>query len=56
MQTTATPDPDGNGWILNGTKRYITNAPHADVALIMARNPKGAVAKRTRMFPPFLCR
>ena len=40
MQTTATPDPDGNGWILNGTKRYITNAPHADVALIMARTEK----------------
>jgi len=40
MQTTATPDPDGNGWILNGTKRYITNAPHADVALIMARTQK----------------
>ena len=29
MATTARPDPEGNGWILNGTKRYITNAPHA---------------------------
>ncbi|MEM1053771.1 MAG: acyl-CoA dehydrogenase family protein, partial [Pseudomonadota bacterium] len=29
LQTTAKPDPDGNGWILNGAKRYITNAPHA---------------------------
>ena len=27
MATTAVPDPDGNGWIINGTKRYITNAP-----------------------------
>ncbi len=40
MQTSARPDPSGNGWILNGTKRYITNAPHADVALIMARTEK----------------
>ena len=37
MQTTARPDPSGNGWVLNGTKRYITNAPDAKVALIMAR-------------------
>ncbi|MCB2084549.1 MAG: acyl-CoA dehydrogenase family protein, partial [Sphingomonadaceae bacterium] len=31
LQTTAKPDPDGKpgagGWVLNGTKRYITNAP-----------------------------
>lgn len=25
------------GWVLNGTKRYITNAPSAEVAVIMAR-------------------
>ncbi|MFM7402688.1 MAG: acyl-CoA dehydrogenase family protein, partial [Erythrobacter sp.] len=24
LATTAVPDPEGNGWILNGTKRYIT--------------------------------
>ena len=48
MQTTATPDSDSNpgsgsgagGWILNGAKRYITNAPYADVALVMARTQK----------------
>ncbi len=40
MATTARPDPDGNGWVLNGTKRYITNAPHARVGLIMARTEK----------------
>lgn len=28
------------GWVLNGTKRYITNAPFAKVALIMARTAK----------------
>ncbi len=49
MQTTATPDPDGNGWILNGTKRYITNAPHADVALIMARTEKEALPKNAHV-------
>ncbi|MEP3051900.1 MAG: acyl-CoA dehydrogenase family protein [Erythrobacter sp.] len=49
MQTTATPDPDGNGWILNGTKRYITNAPHADVALIMARTQKEPLPKNAHV-------
>jgi len=49
MQTMATPDPDGNGWILNGTKRYITNAPHANVALIMARTEKEALPKNAHV-------
>ncbi|MGI8943230.1 MAG: acyl-CoA dehydrogenase family protein [Qipengyuania sp.] len=49
MQTTARPDPDGNGWILNGTKRYITNAPHADVALIMARTDKDNLPKNAHV-------
>ncbi len=49
MQTTAVADPDGNGWILNGTKRYITNAPHADVALIMARTDKEALPKNAHV-------
>lgn len=38
LQTTAERRADG--WILNGTKRYITNAPSAQVALIMARTCK----------------
>ena len=49
MATTAKPDPSGNGWILNGTKRYITNAPHADVALIMARTSKEALPKNAHV-------
>ena len=49
LATSATPDPDGNGWILNGTKRYITNAPHADVALIMARTSKEALPKNAHV-------
>jgi len=28
---------DGQGYVLNGTKRYITNAPRADFFLVMAR-------------------
>ena len=36
---------DGNHYVINGTKRYITNAPHAGIFTVMARtNPaiKGA--------------
>ena len=49
MATTAKPDPDGNGWILNGSKRYITNAPHANVGLIMARTEKEALPKNAHV-------
>ncbi|MDO7842092.1 acyl-CoA dehydrogenase family protein [Sphingomonas immobilis] len=35
LKTRATRD--GNGYVLNGTKRYITNAPLAKIGLIMAR-------------------
>ncbi len=28
---------DGNGYVLNGTKRFITNAPHAGLFTVMAR-------------------
>ncbi len=49
MQTFARPDPSGNGWILNGTKRYITNAPQANVALIMARTEKEALPKNAHV-------
>jgi acyl-CoA dehydrogenase len=47
MQTTAVQS--GNGWVLNGTKRYITNAPHANVALIMARTDKEALPKNAHV-------
>ncbi len=47
MQTTAVKG--GNGWVLNGTKRYITNAPHAQVALIMARTEKEALPKNAHV-------
>jgi acyl-CoA dehydrogenase len=47
MQTMAVRS--GNGWVLNGTKRYITNAPDAEVALIMARTSKEALAKNAHV-------
>src|SRR5204863_3387760 len=39
VQTTATPSPDGKAWILNGSKRYITNGGIAQVLTVMARTP-----------------
>ena len=36
LRTTALRD--GKGYVLNGTKRYITNAPRADVFTVMARS------------------
>ncbi len=45
MQTAAVRDDDSDGYVLNGTKRYITNAPFADVALIMARTSKESLPR-----------
>ena len=39
VRTTATPSEDGTAYILNGEKRYITNAAIADVLTVMARTP-----------------
>jgi alkylation response protein AidB-like acyl-CoA dehydrogenase len=39
VQTTATPTPDGSGFVLNGEKRYITNGAIAHVLTVMARTP-----------------
>ncbi len=47
MATTAVRS--GNGYVLNGTKRYITNAPFAKVALIMARTSKQALPKNAHV-------
>jgi acyl-CoA dehydrogenase family member 9 len=42
VQTTATPSADGQTYVLNGTKRYITNGAIADVLTVMARTPDPA--------------
>jgi len=39
VRTRAEPAPDGNGWIINGDKRWITNGGIADVLTVMARTP-----------------
>ncbi|MGZ4966820.1 MAG: acyl-CoA dehydrogenase family protein, partial [Chthoniobacterales bacterium] len=39
VQTTATPTEDGSHYILNGEKRYITNAAIAQCLTVMARTP-----------------
>jgi alkylation response protein AidB-like acyl-CoA dehydrogenase len=36
METTA--EPDGDGYVLDGSKTWITNAPIADVAVVWARD------------------
>jgi glutaryl-CoA dehydrogenase len=33
--------PDGTGWVLSGTKMWITNGSIADVAVVWARTPDG---------------
>jgi len=38
--------PDGDDWVISGSKRYITNAPLADVFMIFARTTPGGPASR----------
>jgi acyl-CoA dehydrogenase len=38
--------PEGDGWVLNGAKRFITNAPLADVFMVFARTDPEARATR----------
>jgi acyl-CoA dehydrogenase family member 9 len=49
VQTTARPSDDGKTYILNGSKRYITNGAIADVLTVMARtpDPRGGDSKIT---------
>lgn len=39
VQTTASPTPDGQAFLLNGQKRWITNGGIAQVLTVMARTP-----------------
>jgi glutaryl-CoA dehydrogenase len=34
---------DGDGWVLNGAKMWITNSPIADIAIIWAKDDEGVV-------------
>ncbi len=35
---------DGDGWVLDGTKMFITNGPIADVCTVLAKAPEGPTA------------
>jgi isovaleryl-CoA dehydrogenase len=48
MRTTATPD--GNDYVLNGSKLYITNGPVADVLLVYAKTSRDKGAKGISAF------
>jgi acyl-CoA dehydrogenase len=39
--------PDGDGWILHGTKQWITNSPFADFCMVFVATDREAVAART---------
>ena len=48
VQTTATPTDDGQGYLLNGQKRWITNGGIAQVLTVMARTPVNSLAPGER--------
>jgi len=48
MNTVA--EQDGDHWIINGSKNWITNGPHADFILVFAANDRAAGYKGTTAF------
>lgn len=52
VQTSATPTEDGQHYVVNGEKRYITNGAIADVLTVMARTP--VPGKETTQVTAFL--
>jgi alkylation response protein AidB-like acyl-CoA dehydrogenase len=49
MSTEAVPTEDGEAYILNGDKLWCTNAPVADLFVVMARTPAREAGKRGRI-------
>jgi alkylation response protein AidB-like acyl-CoA dehydrogenase len=43
-------EPDGDGWRLTGEKRWISNAPDADIYTVFARTTEGAGARGVTAF------
>lgn len=50
MKTRA--EPDGQDWVLNGAKTFVTNAPIADLFLVYARTAPGNLAGLTCFLVP----
>lgn len=48
--TRTTAVKDGNEWIINGTKMWITNGPHADFATVLATTDPSKGAKGLNFF------
>src|SRR3546814_19743279 len=48
MKTSATPD--GDGFVLNGSKTFITNGQHAGVVVLAAKTDPKTGAKGTTLF------
>lgn len=40
----------GNGWVLNGSKTFITNGQHADIIIVAAKSDPAAGAKGVSLF------
>jgi alkylation response protein AidB-like acyl-CoA dehydrogenase len=49
MRSTARRDPDSDGYILNGSKTFITNGPYADVIVFMCKLDDGAPPARRKV-------
>lgn len=55
MSTTATPSPDGKGWIINGRKLWCTNGTRAEIIVVMAQTPPKVVdGKEKKQITAFL--
>jgi len=48
--TRTTAVKDGNEWVINGTKMWITNGPHADIATVLATTDPSLGAKGLNFF------
>ena len=48
MSTTATPSPDGKGWVINGQKLWCTNGLRAELIVVMAQTPSKVIKGKER--------
>jgi acyl-CoA dehydrogenase len=49
MRSTARRDPNGDGYILNGSKTFITNGPYADVIVFICKLDDGTPPERRKV-------